>query len=387
MPYCGNCGYEVHEGDKFCTNCGHPLVSPSSDPAKRKIHYEGKVYKCPNCGEVLSSFEGVCPSCGYELRGNEAADSLQAFYRDLKNAGSPAQKDSLIRNFPIPNSKEDIMEFMIMASSNIKGEDDQDIYEAWLAKFDQAYQKALLLFKTEEDLSRIQSIHESWLETIEAEKQRKVTEIARDTLIRNIPLLAGLLLMVIAIILDRVGGNGSFIELAAYVVLIVSAATLERRGAAMTDYALGIGSGVLVILLSFLLENGSMGELGGVIILIVVAVNYFRSLKGTGPKKKKKSSSSSSSVPEDEEVKIKIPSGIVNGSVDNVHVAELLLAQAGFTNVKTVALHDLSLGIRKKPKPDTIDEITINGKSLSSFFRRTFDPDVMIVITYHSMRS
>ena len=42
----------------------------------------------------------------------------------------------MIRNFPIPNAKEDIIEFMILASSNILGEDERDIYVAWIVKFE-----------------------------------------------------------------------------------------------------------------------------------------------------------------------------------------------------------------------------------------------------------
>ena len=62
----------------------------------------------------------------------------------------------LIKNFSIPNNKEDIMEFAILASSNIdvkvygslEGQRYQmlnpaqrEISDAWLAKFEQANQK------------------------------------------------------------------------------------------------------------------------------------------------------------------------------------------------------------------------------------------------------
>ena len=146
MPYCTNCGCQITDNAKFCSNCGSAINSSKNDQSERKTVYEGNIHKCPNCGEVLQSFVANCPACGYELRGNMAADSVRKLYWELNRTTTPAQKDLIIRSFPIPNSKEDILEFMIMASSNILGEDDRDIYEAWLAKFEQAYQKAVLLF-------------------------------------------------------------------------------------------------------------------------------------------------------------------------------------------------------------------------------------------------
>ena len=62
------------------------------------------------------------------------------------------------------------------------------------------------------------------------------------------------------------------------IVGLASAASLFKRGASVIDYAVGAASGLLMILLSFLLFNGSMGQLCGGIVLIIVAVNYFKSL-------------------------------------------------------------------------------------------------------------
>ena len=53
------------------------------------------------------------------------------------------QKANLIINFSVPNTREDILEFMILASSNIdvkKGIDDE-VTKAWLSKLDQVYEK------------------------------------------------------------------------------------------------------------------------------------------------------------------------------------------------------------------------------------------------------
>ena len=275
MSFCTNCGAQIAEGAKFCTNCGAASTRPESG---RKTVYDGNVHKCPNCGEALTAFASVCPTCGYEIRGKSAVASVQTFYSDLSKAQTTEQKDRMIRNFPIPNTKEDIIEFMILASSNILGEDERDIYEAWLAKFEQAYQKALILFAGDPDIVRIQQIYSNCQINIDTEKRRKIGRFTTDTIIRNIAACVGAILMIASVFIDRTGGDSSFLELISYIVLIASAASLFKRGASVIDYAVGAASGLLMTLLSFLLFNGSMGQLCGGIVLIIVAVNYFKSL-------------------------------------------------------------------------------------------------------------
>ena len=103
---------------------------------QRETVYEGNIHKCTHCGETLDSFAVSCPACGYGIRGKRAADSVQEFYSDLRTTQTTVQKGHMIRNFPIPNAKEDIIESMILASSNILGEDERDIYVAWIVKFE-----------------------------------------------------------------------------------------------------------------------------------------------------------------------------------------------------------------------------------------------------------
>ena len=278
MPFCTNCGAQIADGAKFCTNCG---AVNSRTGNKRETVYDGNIHKCPNCGETLSAFISVCPACGYEIRGKSAVDSVQDFYRDLNGAQTTEQKNRMIRNFPVPNTKEDIIEFMILASSNILGENEQNIYEAWLAKFEQTYQKALILFSGDPDSSRIRQIYENCQVNIESEKQRKLTRFAADTVIRNIAACVGIILMIIAVIMDRTGGNGSLMEVIAYIVLIASATSLFKRGANTIDYVVGAASGLLTLFLAFMLSNSKMGQLCGGIVLIIVAANYFKSLNRT----------------------------------------------------------------------------------------------------------
>ena len=74
MSYCLKCGAKIVEGAKFCQKCGTAVHEDVyANEAKRQQEYVGKIYKCPNCGEVLNSFVRNCPSCGFELRGAKGA--------------------------------------------------------------------------------------------------------------------------------------------------------------------------------------------------------------------------------------------------------------------------------------------------------------------------
>lgn len=280
MAFCTNCGSKLSEGAKFCSECGATVDFSCKDKQNtRTTIFEGEIHKCPSCGEVLNSFVSNCPSCGYEIRGKQATYSVQQLYRELNKAASIQQKDLMIRNFPIPNAKEDIIEFLVLASSNILGEDDKDIFEAWVAKFEQGYQKALLLFGKETDFAKVQHIYDDFHRNADNEKSAKINKAAADTIIRNIVVCIGVVLMIVSVVIDSSGGNSSLIELVSGIALIASAASLAKRGASMIDFAIGAASGVIIIGLSFLLKNGSMGELLGGIVLIIIAINYFKSLK------------------------------------------------------------------------------------------------------------
>lgn len=166
---------------KHENGCGK-AVSDNNTTSQRKMIYEGEIYKCPNCGDILDAYESVCETCGYERRGAKATGSVRelqlkveelyakrpqrkvhTIFTQALSGGQVSNTDEeivgLIKNFSIPNNKEDIMEFIILASSNIDmkvyGVNSQqyqtlnpaqrEVSDAWLAKYEQAYQKAQLI--------------------------------------------------------------------------------------------------------------------------------------------------------------------------------------------------------------------------------------------------
>lgn len=212
MAYCSNCGSKLIDGAKFCQKCGHSIQSeqPECSNQRHRSEFVGKIYKCPNCGELLGSFTGVCPSCGYELRATAVSSSMQEFSRKLEAieahrerkpskplkervygeeiTSTDEQKINLIRSFVIPNTKEDLYEFLILAGSNIDTESYNidgtmrttdarlAVSDAWKAKFEQAYQKAKLLFAGDQRFEEIQALHSSIHVSIKKAKSKSWKE-------------------------------------------------------------------------------------------------------------------------------------------------------------------------------------------------------------------
>ena len=232
MGFCVNCGEKVVDGAKFCQKCGISVVRDSErNENTRQQEFSGIIYKCPNCGEGLKSFISICPSCGFEFRGMKATSALKEFAtkleiiesrREYEKPGglfkraaqlqhiskTDEQKISLIKNYALPNTKEDILEFMILATTNI----DLGIYsttdtpsagakaltEAWNAKIKQVYTKAKNSLGTDSDFVRIQELYDSCNADIRKQKNKKV--IKWVLLVGWIPLLYILLLSSLSIL-------------------------------------------------------------------------------------------------------------------------------------------------------------------------------------------
>ena len=173
MAFCSNCGKQLVDGAKFCSGCGAPVGRPHAEEnARRKTVYEGELHKCPSCGKVLGAFITTCPVCGYEIRNANASNALKEFSEKLSAISSNNQKISLIQSFPIPNTKEDIYDFLILAVGNLNAltqggsiqskeaaKEQMDIAAAWYGKLYQCHQKAALLFKDDVEFERVQDLY------------------------------------------------------------------------------------------------------------------------------------------------------------------------------------------------------------------------------------
>lgn len=221
MAYCTNCGNQLRDGAKFCERCGIPTQTEDGSIMRQDV-YEGTIHKCPNCGEIINAFTAVCPSCGYQFRSVKQISSVrelsikleiisarrmpeiekkspfinvdvnisvfgsdqdddneeEARLREARKVFEEEKKremSSLIINFVVPNTIEDILEFMLLAESNIKTiNNHRDIVEkAWMSKMEQVNQKAELSMQY---LSEYKTVSEIYLRTCKRIKNQKVTQ-------------------------------------------------------------------------------------------------------------------------------------------------------------------------------------------------------------------
>ena len=188
----------------------------NSENEQRETVYDGELHKCPSCGERLDSFVTVCPACGYELRNVKTNSPVESLVKKIEQASSLDEKNELIANFYIPNTKEDICDFFILALSNLEDES-YDTDDAWSAKLEQAYHKAKLSFGDTPEFEYLSQLYSK------AKKQRKSHSFTRT--IKKSKGLKCLLLGAVGIVLMLVGEltSLSMISIVGYFPIMIAA--------------------------------------------------------------------------------------------------------------------------------------------------------------------
>lgn len=263
--YCSNCGKEINSNSKFCNCCGASVNIKENaleekkeeirnevemeELSERKIVYDGKIHKCPNCGDVVRAFDIVCPSCGFELSGKEVSKTLQRFIEKVNEceqtiSNSPKisnggwsswssgkkfgfiilnlifafiplfiyfllpfikiktkpnlskeeqQLESLIENFPFPNDRESIIDALIFAKEKMDFISKEEMnrknaywFRLWSSKAEQLKHKADLLFPNDK------IVNESYDKIL-----NKNAEVNKKLKIKA---LIGLILLIVAIV-------------------------------------------------------------------------------------------------------------------------------------------------------------------------------------------
>ena len=172
--YCSNCRQALADTAKFCSNCGKS-VSNNNSTTQRKTVYDGELHKCPSCGDIMGPFEIKCQMCGYDRRNTKAVNSVKEFELKFEQAKTVDKKIDLIKTFAVPNAQEDLLEFAVLAAMNIDldaycgGEDNSDdirLSNAWLAKLEQAHEKAQILFDNTSVWQKIHTMYEKRVATL-----------------------------------------------------------------------------------------------------------------------------------------------------------------------------------------------------------------------------
>lgn len=153
----------------------------SSAPKSNKL---GDVKKCPACGAMVQSYQGICPECGYAFEGVDANATITKLSNLLNKCGdgyfSDEKRSEIIRTFPIPNTKTDLMELILFIRTN------QHRGGQWTRKVirDKIYEcclKAKTIFSNDSQLMNLVSQIET--EEKEIEKKEKRENIRQHILI------------------------------------------------------------------------------------------------------------------------------------------------------------------------------------------------------------
>ena len=148
----------------------------SDTPPPPKSNKYGEVKKCPNCGAILQSFQEKCADCGIEFRNAEANQSVKTLTEQLNIVEADIIKEyadkykkmtsereekkqkeildkqaEIIKHFPIPSTKEDVLELLFYIAPKAK-EKYSKKQVAWATKYNEMLMKSKILFANDTEI-------------------------------------------------------------------------------------------------------------------------------------------------------------------------------------------------------------------------------------------
>ncbi len=180
-----------------------PTAPPlnATEQVKPKSQKKGDIKKCPSCGAPIKSFASKCSDCGHEFTNIQTLISRQKIYDELdriekeergrkksvfeKIGGEQeiikrinSRKSSLIGLFPVPNSKEDLLDFFNLSIAESKKHggmhDDGSLRRAWIAKSKALKSKIELDLKNDPHAILLLKEYESNRKTISLSPKKKL---------------------------------------------------------------------------------------------------------------------------------------------------------------------------------------------------------------------
>lgn len=140
----------------------------------------GDVLRCPCCNEPYKPGTVKCEACGYEFINREAVSSATKFAEGLVEATEKAIKgkdkngeiiENFIRSFPLPNNRDDLLEFIASMEARRHNSYERDEYKAKLVE---AINKAEMFYPNDPQFKTIiQQIRDKFKE--EDKHDKKVT--------------------------------------------------------------------------------------------------------------------------------------------------------------------------------------------------------------------
>ena len=174
---------------------------PVAPQPTSQTNKHGDINKCPACGSMVQSFQVKCVDCGHEFSNIESTASIEKLFTMLNEAEEGRKEDStsnnpfsavgsmmaqsmstmtgpgkidkkkieIISNFPIPTSKNDILEFLTLAvpkakqlgnfltKNNPENKTHNEFVPVWKTKCEQIVMKAR--FSMKEDKKTLDEIN------------------------------------------------------------------------------------------------------------------------------------------------------------------------------------------------------------------------------------
>lgn len=166
---CPACGAILQSFQTACPDCGHEFINVESVQSAQKLfdqlqavelrksdrltqHEVEKQRRLDELSRRHNSDGTLVKLFGgqkrHELQDEEREDLIRELNKhvDVIEREAKSEKANIIKNFPIPNTKEDLMELLAMATSNSYDNDGVvgPEEEVWIQKADQIYQKIVV---------------------------------------------------------------------------------------------------------------------------------------------------------------------------------------------------------------------------------------------------
>ena len=264
---CPACGAMVQSFQAICQDCGHEFTNVNAVGSAQKLfdllqaatlrnsekisehereksrRLESLSQKHNSDGTLVKLFAGKSRQEAQEEEREDLIRELDST-RDTVIKSLSQEKGNIIKNFPIPNTKEDLLELLAMATSNAYDNDGRVGYEeeVWIQKTDQIYSKIKIVAEKDNPFleqatnmifslmkrlpskyKKFTSIPEKMRAKIEAEQQRDAARFneKRMALIKTYGIWAGGFLLV-AIITNALSWFGiSLLTTIGFIVTIV----------------------------------------------------------------------------------------------------------------------------------------------------------------------
>ena len=140
----------------------------------------GNVLKCPSCGAQVVGGSALCPECGYAFSNVGANSSYEKLFAKLEAievayrhkvepfipifgvSNKVKEKANVIRMFPVPNTRADLLEFLASMSAQISSMkqnqsmqvfEEQTMRKAYEAKYEECVNKARISFANDPDFA------------------------------------------------------------------------------------------------------------------------------------------------------------------------------------------------------------------------------------------